>query len=241
MTIPENVIPLINIGLAVWLLVSMAIGYKKGFVWEILSILGVLVAIFIAWIIAPGIAEIIKVFPESAAPFKGTSVGAIVYNRLNYIVWFIIITIAILIILALLKPLFNAITELPVLKQINGIFGARFSGIKTMVFFVLLVYVCNSAVISNGKDIIETTRLKYVQMASQKTMSIVSRSFSENVAIQKMLSDPLSLTQEDLQSIVSWLNKSKLSADQISEFLIKYGIDPDKVNGLIKNIGKRNG
>ena len=241
MTIPENVIPLINIGLAVWLLVSLITGYKKGIIWEILSILGILVVIFIAWILAPGMADIIKVFPESAAPFQGTSVGEIVYNRLNYIVWFIIITVVLLIIMSLLKPLFNAITELPVLKQVNGILGACFSGIKTLVFFIVIVYVLNSAVISNGKDIIEKTRLKYVQMASQKTMSVISRSFSENVAIQKMLSDPLSLTEEDLQSIVKWLNNSKLSADQISDFLIKYGIDPNKVNELIKNLGRKDG
>lgn len=238
MTIPENVIPLINIGLAIWLAIALISGYKKGFIWEILSVLGVLVALFIAWIIAPGLAEIIKIFPESFAPFRGTSVGDIIYVRLNYIVWFVIITVLLLILLSVMKPLFKAITELPVLKQINGVLGALFSGVKTLVLFIALVYVLNSAVISNGKDIIEKTRLRYVQMASQKTMSVISRSFSENVAIQKMISDPLSLTEEDLQSIVKWLNNSKLSADQISDFLVKYGIDPNKVNELIKNIGK---
>ena len=75
-------------------------------------------------------------------------------------------------------------------------------------------------------------------MGSRQTMSVISRSFSQNVAIQKMLSDPLSLTEDDLTSIVSWLNNSKLSRDTIREFLIKYGIDPAKVNELIDNIGK---
>ncbi len=238
MTIPENVIPLINIGLVVWLVIALIRGYKKGFIWEVLSILGLLVCIFVAWIVAPGMAEIIKIFPENVAPFKGTSVGDLVYTRLNYITWFVIIVILLLIVLALMKPLFKAITELPVLKQINGVLGALFSGVKTLVFFVLLVYVLSSAVISNGKNIIEKTLLRYVQMGSRQTMSVISRSFSQNVAIQKMLSDPLSLTEEDLTSIVSWLNNSKLSRDTIREFLVKYGIDPAKVNELINNIGK---
>ena len=172
------------------------------------------------------------------APFKGTSVGELVYTRLNYITWFVIIVILLLIVLAVMKPLFKAITELPVLKQVNGVLGALFSGVKTIVFFVLLVYVLSSAVISNGKNIIEKTLLRYVQMGSRQTMSVISRSFSQNVAIQKMLSDPLSLTEDDLTSIVSWLNNSKLSRDTIREFLIKYGIDPAKVNELIDNIGK---
>ena len=238
MTIPENVIPLINIGLVLWLIIAMVMGYQKGFIWEILSILGILVCIFIAWIVAPGMAEIIKVFPESVAPFRGTSVGDLVYTRLNYITWFVIIVIVLLIVLALMKPLFKAITELPVLKQVNGVLGALFSGVKTLVFFVLLVYVLSSAVISNGKDIIEGTLLRYVQMGSRQTIAVISRSFSQNVAIQKMLSDPLSLTEDDLTSIVKWLNNSKLSRDTIREFLVKYGIDPAKVNELINNIGK---
>ncbi len=238
MTIPENVIPLINIGLVAWLVIALVVGYKKGFIWEVLSVLGILVCIFVAWIVAPGMAEIIKIFPENVAPFKGTSVGALVYTRLNYITWFVIIVILLLIVLAIMKPLFKAITELPVLKQVNGVLGALFSGIKTLVFFVLLVYVLSSAVISNGKNIIEKTLLRYVQMGSRQTMSVISRSFSQNVAIQKVLSDPLSLTEEDLTSIVSWLNNSKLSRDTIREFLIKYGSDPAKVNELINNIGQ---
>ena len=240
MTIPENVIPLINIGLAAWLVIAVIIGYKKGFIWEVLTVLGVLVAIMVSWVVAPGLADIIYIFPKNIAPFQGTNVGEIVYTRLNYITWFIILFVVLIILLSLIKPLFKAITEIPVLKELNGVLGSVFSAVRTFVFFVLIVYVLNSAVVTNGKDIIDKSWLSYVKMASEKTMSIMSNSFSENVAIQKMLSDPLSLTEEDLTSIVTWLNKSKLSGEQISEFLIKYGIDANKVNELINKIGVKN-
>ena len=238
MTIPENVIPLINIAMVLRLIVAAVSGYKKGFIWEVLSILGVLVAILIAWIVAPGMADVIYVFPKSYAPFNGTSVGDILYGRLNYIVWFIIIFVLLLILLSIMKPLFKAITELPVLKQVNGSLGAVFSVVKILILFVTLLYVLHSAVIANGKDIVSKSFFRYVEMASEKTMSVVSRSFSENTAIQKLISDPLSLTEEDLKSVTLWLKKSKLSSDQIREFLIRYGVDPNKVNELINKIGK---
>ncbi|MBQ1341856.1 MAG: CvpA family protein [Erysipelotrichaceae bacterium] len=238
MTIPENVIPLINLAMIARVIVAAISGYKKGFIWEVLSILGVLVSILIAWIVAPGLADVIYIFPKNYAPFNGTSVGDILYGRLNYIVWFIIIVILLLILLHIIKPLFKAITELPVLKQINGSLGAVFSVVKIRIMFVVILYVLHSAVISNGKDIIEKSFFKYVEMASHKTMAVVSNSFYENIAIQKMISDPLSLTEEDLQNITLWLKKSKLSSDQIREFLVKYGIDPNKVNELINKIGK---
>ena len=58
---------------------------------------------------------------------------------------------------------------------------------------------------------------------------------SENVAIQKMISDPLSLTEEDIKSIIDWLSKSKVSSETIREFLTGYGIDVNVINNYLGN------
>ena len=63
--------------------------------------------------------------------------------------------------------------------------------------------------------------------------NILSKSFKENVAIQKMISDPLSLDVEDLKSIIEWLESSSISSEDIYEFLINYGIDVEKLNKII--------
>ena len=59
MYISENLFPLVNIVMAIWLIVSLVVGYKQGLIWGILRILGVVASIFVSWILADGIASII--------------------------------------------------------------------------------------------------------------------------------------------------------------------------------------
>ncbi len=235
MHIPENYIPFINIGMVLWLIIAIVIGYKKGFLWTLLKVLGLLAAIVFSWIISPGLSKLINLFPKSMAPFGGTSVGNIVYERINFLCWFVVVILVLLIILSLAKPLFEALTDLPVLKQANGIVGALMAVIRTFISFMIIAFLMNSALVSNGKDVIEKSWIKYVNIVTDKVVSVISDSFEENVAIQKLLSDPLSLNNEDLKSVVDWLKNSKLSADQIKEFLNSYGIDVNTINELLGN------
>ena len=233
MSIPESYIPIINIVLAVWMVLAIIMGYKKGLLWELLRILGFAAALFVAWIVSPGISSLIQIVPKSWTPFAGTSVGALLYDRLNYLSWFLIILVIGLIFLCILKPMFKAISEIPVMKEINGVLGAMLSAVIALFYMMILTFVLNSALIKNGKDIVSQSGFKYVQMVANNGISFIADKFGENVAIQKMLSDPLSLTEEDLKSIVEWLNASKLSGEQIKNFLKEYGIDINKINDLI--------
>lgn len=235
MAISESAVPLINMALIVWLLLAMAIGYKKGFIWQLIRLLGVLVAVFIAWITAPGIANVINLYPKSLAPFKNTPIGLLFYQRLNFYAWFLAIIVICMILMAIISPLFKALTEVPFIKEVNGLLGLMLGALKTFLFFIVITYILNGALVSNGKDIVEKSLLKYVNVVTKKVMVIVGNSFSENIAIQKMLSDPLSLQEEDLKEIIEWLNNSKISADSIKDFLQGYGIDPNTVNELLGN------
>ena len=238
MEIPVSVVPFINIALIAWAVIAAIMGYKKGFLWEILKTLGYLAAAILSWIVSPGLAEVINIFPKKWAPFAGTSVGDLIYTRINYVVWFIIVFLVIVILLALLKPLFGAVTELPVLKNLNGVLGAIFALLSSFVLMLVVVYVLNTALIKNGKDIIEASFLKYIQIAGTSVLSLLKNSFSENVAIQKLLSDPLSLTDEDMGTIIDWFKNAKLTKEQIIDFLQKYGFDYEKINQYMENFGK---
>ena len=233
MSIPESYIPIINAALAIWMVLAIIIGYKKGLLWELLRILGFAAALFVAWIVSPGISSLIRIVPKSWTPFAGTSVGDLLYERLNYLAWFLIILVIGVILLCILKPMFKAITEIPVMKEVNGILGSLLSAVIALFYMMILTFVLNSALVTNGKDIVSQSGFKYVQMVANNGISFIADKFGENVAIQKMLSDPLSLTEEDLKSIVEWLNASKLSGEQIKNFLQEYGIDINKINDLI--------
>ncbi len=235
MVIPIGFVPVINVLLIAGLIVAVVVGYIKGFIWELLKVLGLIAAAFLCWIVSPGLSQLISIYPKSWAPFAGTSVGDIIYEKINYFVWFIILMIICLIIITILKPIFKVITEIPVIKQVNQGLGVLLGFIKYFIIVFLLTYVMNSALIKNGKEIVSASFLRYVEIASKSISGLAGNVLDENVAIQKLVSDPLNLTEEDINNIISWLNKSKLTPEQIREFLENYGLDVNQVNDLLGN------
>ncbi len=233
MTLPSNSVIFINIGVVLLLVISVIIGYTKGFLWQLVKLLGILGLILFGWILAPGLSDLVHIFPEKYAPFNDTALADIFYDKINTLCWFVIVLIVGLIILAIIKPLFKVVTEIPVIKQVNKFVGAILSLIPATVMIVLVTYLLNTAIFTNGKDIVNDSVLKYTDTVVEKVVVLLNKSFEENLAIQKMISDPLSLKETDVESIITWLESNKLSSQEIYDFLLKYGIDTDMLNKLI--------
>ncbi|MGI6581224.1 MAG: CvpA family protein [Erysipelotrichaceae bacterium] len=233
MTLSSNSVLFINIGVIAFLVISMIIGYIRGFLWQVIKTIGILAVILLSWILAPGFSDLIKIFPKKYAPFQDTVLADVFYEKINVLVWFVIIFIVGVIIIAIIKPLFKVVLEFPIIKQFNSLLGAVFALIPSFMIVILITFLLNTAIFTNGKDIIDNSILKYTDTITEKITSILSKSFKENVAIQKMISDPLSLEVEDIKSIIDWLKKSSISSEDIYEFLINYGLDVDKLNQIL--------
>ncbi|MCR5067072.1 MAG: CvpA family protein [Erysipelotrichaceae bacterium] len=236
MTLPPNSVMFINIGVIAVIVISLIIGYVKGFLWSVLKIIGLLAIIILAWILSSGLSDLIQIFPRKYAPFASTGLADLFYGKINTICWFLILFVAGLIILAILKPLFKVITEIPVIKGINKTLGALLSLIPAFLFIVVVTFILNSAIFANGKEIVNNSLLRYTDDVINYASNLFKGVFSENVAIQKMINDPKSLTEDDLGSIVTWMKNNKISADSIREFLTNYGIDVDYINKLLSGL-----
>lgn len=233
MTLPSNSVIFINLGVVLVLIISVIIGYTKGFLWQLVKLLGIIGLILFSWILAPGLSDLVYVFPRKYAPFNDTSLADIFYDKINTLCWFVIVLIVGLIILALIKPLFKVVTEVPVIKQVNQFVGAILSLIPATIAIVLTTYLFNTAIFTNGKDMVNNSLLKYSDKLVDKVVVLLNKSFEENLAIQKMISDPLSLKEEDVKSIINWLKTNQLSSQEIYDFLLKYGIDANVLDQLI--------
>lgn len=233
MTLPSNSVIFINLCVVLLLIISVIIGYTKGFLWQLVKLLGIIGLILFSWILAPGLSDLVHVFPRKYAPFNDTSLADIFYDKINTLCWFVIVLIVGLIILALIKPLFKVVTEVPVIKQVNQFVGAILSLIPATIAIVLTTYLFNTAIFTNGKDMVNNSLLKYSDKLVDKVVVLLNKSFEENLAIQKMISDPLSLKEEDVKSIINWLKTNQLSSQEIYDFLLKYGIDANVLDQLI--------
>ncbi len=140
-----------------------------------------------------------------------------------------------MIILFLIRHIFDAIGEIPILKSVNKLLGSVVALIPTFLHMLLITFILSSAIFSNGTEVVETSLLRYTNTIANGISGAVSNFFSENVAIQKMLNDPMSLTEDDLQSIIKWMENSEVTSDEIYDFLLQYGIDTNEINDLINS------
>ena len=235
MTLPSNSVVFINIAVIAFLIISLVVGYMKGFMWQLVKTLAVLGVILLCWIVAPGLSKLIQVFPAKYAPFQDSPLSSVFYDKINTLCWFLIVLVVGLIVIAIIRPVFNFITELPVVKQVNKIVGALLSLVPSFIIVVLFTYILNTAIFTNGKEIVNNSILKYTNVVVDKVADVLKDTLAENLAIQKMLSDPLSLQKEDISNIINWLKRSQVDSQQIYDFLLKYGIDTEVLNSLINS------
>ena len=91
MTLPSNSVLFINVGVILFLVISIVLGYKRGFLWQVIKTIGILAVLLLSWILAPGFADLIKIFPKKYAPFQETPLADVFYDKINVLVWFVII------------------------------------------------------------------------------------------------------------------------------------------------------
>ena len=235
MTLPQESPLIINIIVGIVIIVSLITGYIKGFLWQVLRIFGLIGIILLSYILSPGLSELVQIFPRKFTPFANTGMSDLFYDKINTMVWFIILLLVGLLIMAILKPLFKAVTEIPVIKGLNKTLGALLSLIPAFIGLLVFTYILNSAVFTNGKDMVNKSMLRYTNVVVDYASKLIKGAFKENVAIQKMINDPKSLTKDDLSEIVNWMKNSKIDSEAIREFLSNYGIDVEYINDLLNN------
>ncbi len=235
MTIPESVIPFINIALIIFLILALFTGYRTGLVWQLLKLLGFLAVILLAWMLCSPLAELIKIFPAAWSPFTNTILQDVMYAKLNQISWFIILLVVGWLLLLIIKPLSKVITELPLIKSVNHILGAVFALIPYAICVIILCYVIQTPLFTNGQKVVDSTLFHYADTAVSYGKNIIGNAFAENEAVQKLLYDQNNLTQDDLKAIVSWLTSNNLNSMQIREFLQGLGIDVNDINNALGN------
>lgn len=235
MTIPESFIPFIDIVLVVCLIVALIVGFKNGFLWQIIKILGFLAVLLLGWLLSPAMSELIKLFPRSWSPFNQTILSDVMYQQLNQITWFLVLVLVGFLLLLLLKPLAKAIKEIPIIKSINGILGAVLAILPYGICVIILSFILQSPIITNGVTIAEKSFFRYVNVVTDVGKTAISKAFSQNEAIQKLLYNQSALTEEDIKSLTDWLKTNDLSTEQVRNFLQGLGLDINDINKALGN------
>lgn len=219
-TFPVGMINYLNYVFIVWFLISVAQGYRKGLLLQVVDLVGTFVALFAAWVFAP---VFVRIFEFVKSPGSGMiSVDQIITQQVNRLIWFLILFILARLLLLLVTPIVSAISKIPLVKQVNSAIGGVFSVVLFGLKLLLLAFFLTFPIVSNGQEIISNTVLKPLVEVSEPFLKQFDTSLQENEAIQNLMSNK-ALDEKQEIAMAEWLREKGVNELDIKEFLNKHG------------------
>ena len=111
MTFPTSWIVWITPVLIIWLVLSLWIGYKRGFLLQLYNLLAMFAAVLFAWVLSEPFAKVFTIFKPDVGAFNQTAIEELILTRVNSALWFVILFIVISLLIMLGRPLIKARSE----------------------------------------------------------------------------------------------------------------------------------
>jgi len=181
-TLPENIVSIINIVLIAMVIVLALIGYLRGFISQAYDIVVMLAGYLVALLIAPPLASAVKLLPSSINFDSIPFVGAQLVTLIDRMLWTIIIVIVFGIVGLIFKGLFiKKVLRYQKKVQADRIGGAVFAILPVFLVGFVLALVLSTPIFSNGSQLLSATVLSPL---SGTTSGIVQNFVKTNPAIQ---------------------------------------------------------
>lgn len=171
MVIDERAYLIIDIFVISLMLFCIIKGAIDGFLYELINVLFLFVALFAAWLISPICANNLPLF-DIKTENELLDLIADVSNLnavVNNILWFIILVFAILIIFLVIRPLLKKICKIPLFGNFNRILGGLLGVIYGFILVLLFTVFLMLPIFKNGKQAKDNTILKYTDTATKFT------------------------------------------------------------------------
>lgn len=182
MIVPNSFFMYINVAIVIIYIVFIIIGYKKGFIFELISLLYTGISALIAWFVSPVLANmypIIKLETESASD-KLIATFIDIDGICNTVLYFIVIFLLLKLLYIVFAFIFKGLNKLPVVGKLNKILGG-FAGIfNATIIIIALSMLLNLPVFKNGSEIKKNTFFSYINIYSEKVINLAIENIDLN-------------------------------------------------------------
>ena len=182
MIIPENYYIFISAFIVAIYLAMIYFGYKKGFLYEMVSLLYSAASLLVAWFASPVFASLFPLFDISSLNQKYELIDEFfnLNKLLNTVAYFLIIFLLMKLLYIFVSLLVKSFNNIPVLGSLNRMLGAVFG-----VFNATLITLCLSMLLSmplfkNGNAVKENTIFRYISGFSNHVLNLVVEKFSDS-------------------------------------------------------------
>lgn len=175
MNIESNYFIFINIFIVIIYLVFIFIGYSKGFLYELISLIYSLISCLVSWFLAPIMASVYPIIRIDNLNSETEILNKFIdLNKiLNTLIYFLVIFLLLKLLYILIAFISKGMNSVPVIGKFNKILGI-FAGI----FNATLITLCLSMLLTlpifkNGTEIKDNTIFKYISEYSDSVLTYI--------------------------------------------------------------------
>lgn len=203
MIISEKYFIYINILIGIIYLLFIIVGYIKGLLYEIVSLIYTGFSILVAWFAAPVLASLYplikleEINKEAGLINKFVNVDSIA----DFLIYFVIIFLALKLVYVLVSLIVKAFNKVPVLGKINKLLGGLFGIINATLVTLAISLLLNLPIFKNGNEIREKTYLKHISEVTSK----INNTIIENINLEDYIVDSSFDVEGARQVLKTWL------------------------------------
>lgn len=219
MIFPISFIYILNIVIIALLVLFAYSGFRQGFLLKALGCIGFVIVGFVTWYLSSPLGKLLHLLPDGITPMEDTFVGPIFYESINRILVFIILFVLLSLIILMMKPILKVLGKLPVLHQVNTLFGALLGFVQGVIVVMVIAFVFATPLFANGTSVIEKSFLSPVYTLTEKALFFAEDTLAELQSIQKIVTPSTALESDDLDHIKTWLLRFDIPENQVDAFL----------------------
>ena len=187
MNIPSNYFICIDILVVLLFIIFIFVGYKKGFLYELFSLIYTLASTIASWFLAPVFASLYPLIKLKNLTNDQMIIANFVNLEviLNTIAYFVIIFLVLKICYIVLSLLFKSINKVPIVGGFNRILGALMGIVNAAIITLFISMILSMPLIENGDEVKKNTVFAYINTYGEKAMSYIV----ENVDLNHIKSE----------------------------------------------------
>lgn len=176
MIIPNSYVLYINIFIGLLYAVMIFNGFRRGLLFELISVLYNILSLVIAWILCPVLAS---EFP--IVSMQNLSEELLIMSHfvdlgplINSLLYFVIIFLLLRVVYMLIGLLAKSVNGLPVIGLMNKISGAVMGVVNATIIVTVMSLLLVLPIFSNGKEIRNKTVFAYIEKYSDMAIDFVT-------------------------------------------------------------------
>ncbi|QRG87416.1 CvpA family protein [Bulleidia sp. zg-1006] len=167
MIISQDWVLWINVMAVLILFGNTFFGYKNGLLATVYSIVSFVIVYVVAYLLSPGLTKICPIHPFFPKEIQLYLRTLKIDTYIDQVLWFIISLVFLKVLSNILYHIFKRVHEIPVYHAFSALFGAIVGFFEGLALCFILLFVLQSGLFKNGKDISRQTILKPIQSTSE--------------------------------------------------------------------------